>query len=95
MTGTSRTICVFCGAKSGNDPRWIEVLRIWPAPAQLDDGTALWVGRYERMHAHTRLRLLTLWHPVPQAGTLPADLQALAARAAVADPRVQVRVDTR
>lgn len=23
MTGTSRTICVFCGAKSGNDPRWI------------------------------------------------------------------------
>jgi membrane protein DedA with SNARE-associated domain len=81
--------------RTGNDPRWIEVLRIWPAPAQLDDGTALWVGRYERMHAHTRLRLLTLWHPVPQAGTLPADLQALAARAAVADPRVQVRVDTR
>ncbi|RZA17941.1 MAG: phosphatase PAP2 family protein, partial [Lysobacteraceae bacterium] len=50
----------------------IDVLRLWPAPARLQDGTALWVGRYEHMRSRKVLRLLMLWQPVPER--LPADL---------------------
>jgi membrane protein DedA with SNARE-associated domain len=58
-------------------PAHIEVLRIWPAPALLDNGTALWVARYDVMQLRRRLRLLTLWTPEPLTHTLPEDLQAL------------------
>lgn len=81
--------------RTGADDTRIEVLRIWPAPAQLDDGTPLWVGRYERMQAHTRLRLLTLWQPLPHGDALPADLQAMAGVSAHADAAVRVRVAPR
>src|SRR5690606_41120570 len=67
----------------------IEVLRLWPAPVRLASGAPLWVGRYERMHARKRLRLLTLWQPDPHAGTLPADLRALAG---TADSTLAVRI---
>ena len=67
----------------------IEVLRLWPAPVRLASGAPLWVGRYERMHARKRLRLLTLWQPDPHAGTLPADLRALAG---AADSTLAVRI---
>ena len=53
----------------------IEVLRLWRAPARLSDGTPLWVGSFGGMHAHTRLRLLRLWHP--QQRPMPGDLRAL------------------
>ena len=55
----------------------IDVLRLWPAPARLAGGRPLWVGRYEAMHARTRLRLLRLWQPQAQAQPMPADLRAL------------------
>ena len=60
------------------DPHRIEVLRLWPAPARLDDGTPLWVARYDTMQLRRRLRLLNLWKPDPPAHALPADLQGLA-----------------
>ena len=60
------------------DPHRIEVLRLWPAPARLDDGTPLWVARYDTMQLRRRLRLLNLWKPDPPAQALPADLQGLA-----------------
>ena len=81
--------------RAGADDTQTEVLRIWPAPAQLDDGTPLWVGRYERMQANTRLRLLTLWQPLPHGDALPADLQAMTGVAADNDAVVRVRVAPR
>jgi membrane-associated phospholipid phosphatase len=81
--------------RAGADDARIEVLRIWPAPAQLDDGTPLWVARYERMQAHKRLRLLTLWQPLPHGDALPADLQQMAGVSAAGDAAVRVRVAPR
>ena len=63
--------------RTSSDPARIEVLRVWPAPVRLADGTPLWVARYERMQLHHRLRLLSLWTPDPPAHVLPEDLQAL------------------
>lgn len=63
------------------DPRTharIEVLRIWPAPTLLDDGTPLWVARYDTMQLRKRLQILTLWQPLPPAHSLPDDLRSLA-----------------
>lgn len=54
----------------------IEVLRVWPAPARLEDGTPLWVGRFETMQARKRLRLLILWKPLPGTAGQPTDLDA-------------------
>ena len=65
--------------RAGPRPGEIEVLRLWPAPVRLRDGTPLWVGRYQRMQARRHLRLLTLWQPLPAPPALPADLRALAA----------------
>lgn len=68
------------------DPTRIAVLRLWPAPARLADGTPLWVARYDRMQLRQRLRLLTLWTPTPPAHALPPELTTLA----TADPRLQL-----
>ena len=81
--------------RTGTDSGKLEVLRIWPAPAQLDDGTPLWVARYERMEAHTRLHLLTLWKPIPHGAALPADLQAMTGVSANGDAVIRVRVAPR
>ncbi|HOV96912.1 MAG TPA: bifunctional DedA family/phosphatase PAP2 family protein [Thermomonas sp.] len=61
----------------GKTPTQIEVLRVWPAPVRVADGTPLWVARYENMQLRRRLRLLTLWKPEPPAHALPKDLQML------------------
>ncbi|HWS78301.1 MAG TPA: bifunctional DedA family/phosphatase PAP2 family protein [Thermomonas sp.] len=81
--------------RAGADGTRIEVLRLWPAPTRLEDGTPLWVARYERMQAHTRLRLLTLWKPQPHGQALPADLQAMAGVSADGEAVVRVRVAPR
>ena len=54
----------------------IDVIRLWPAPARLADGTPLWVGRFETMQARRRLRLLMLWKPAPSQPDMPADMRA-------------------
>ena len=75
------------------DPRdnaRIELLRVWPAPARLDDDTPLWVARYDTMQLRQRLRLLTLWQPLPPVHALPSDLQALGS-----DTALKVRLHPR
>ncbi|MEO6154542.1 MAG: LssY C-terminal domain-containing protein, partial [Thermomonas sp.] len=74
----------------------IEVLRVWPAPARLEDGTPLWVGRFESMQARKRLRLLVLWKPLPSTTGLPADLRAVIATFPQrnVDGRIRVSTDT-
>ncbi len=62
--------------RKGDHADQIDVLRVWPAPARLEDGTPLWVGRFETMQSRRRLRLLTLWQPLPAAQGVPADLRA-------------------
>ena len=55
------------------------VLRLWPAPARLDDGTPLWVGTVQGMRHRRVLDILWLWLPVDDDGAafdrLRADLQ--------------------
>ncbi len=55
------------------------VLRLWPAPARLDDGTPLWVGTVQGMRHRRALDILWLWLPVDDDGAafdrLRADLQ--------------------
>lgn len=46
--------------RTSSDPARIEVLRVWPAPVRLADGTPLWVARYERMQC-TTIAPLSLW----------------------------------
>ncbi len=60
-------------AQAGSPDR-IEVLRVWPAPARLENDEPLWAARYEIMQLKRPLRLLTLWMPQPPTHTLPAEL---------------------
>ena len=70
----------------------IEVLRLWTAPARLADGTPLWVGRFDAMHAHTRLRLFRLWHPQEQAQPMPAALRSTLASYPHIEDHGQMRI---
>lgn len=73
----------------------IDVLRLWPAPARLADGTPLWVGRFETMQARRRLRLLMLWTPTRAETGLPPDVAAMIAEMphVVANGRIRARTD--
>lgn len=72
----------------------IEVLHFWPAPARLEDGTPLWVGRFENMQARKRLRLLVLWTPLPSRSGLPADMRSAISTFPYQDADGRVRVRT-
>ena len=55
----------------------IEVLRLWRAPATLDDGTKLWVGTSQEMR-HTRpFNQLGLWQPQSDAHEVHAGVREL------------------
>ena len=84
-----------CCCDAGQHAGRIEVLRVWPAPARLEDGTPLWVARFETMQARKRLRLLMLWKPMPTTTGLPADICALAVFPHVekANGRARIRTD--
>lgn len=41
----------------------LDVLRIWPAPARLDDGTPLWIGTAQRMAFTRPFGAFGLWQP--------------------------------
>ncbi|WP_133501365.1 bifunctional DedA family/phosphatase PAP2 family protein [Cognatilysobacter terrigena] len=41
------------------------VLRIWPAPARLSDGTPLWIGSTQRLVLARPLDAFALWRPQP------------------------------
>ena len=52
----------------GELPGELHALRIWPAPATLDDGTPLWLGSTQTLRATRLLRVATLWQPEPDTG---------------------------
>lgn len=58
----------------------VQVLRLWRAPAQLDDGTALWLGASQSLQWRQPLGLFGLWHPQQDDGAAQR-----AVRAALAD----------
>lgn len=80
-----------------------DVVRLWPAPARLDDGTPLWIGRVQRLvHVRRLWGLVGLWrpsrHPVRSQAAhagVAAELQnlhALDAPVAAGEPPV-LRID--
>ncbi|HEV8694813.1 MAG TPA: VTT domain-containing protein [Lysobacter sp.] len=44
------------------------VLRLWPAPATLTDGTPLWMGTAQTLRYEKSLRVASLWLPVTDNG---------------------------
>ena len=60
----------------GDRPDERRVLRLWPAPARLADGTPLWVGTVQTMRHRQVLGVAWLWLPVNDEGAAYAQLQA-------------------
>ncbi|MBB1061649.1 bifunctional DedA family/phosphatase PAP2 family protein [Marilutibacter spongiae] len=54
-------------AEPGQAPRML-ALRLWPAPAALDDGTPLWLGATQRLYLARPFDLFALWRPEPDEG---------------------------
>ena len=81
--------------RKGERAGTLQVLRIWPAPARLDDATPLWVGRFETMQVRKPWRLLMLWKPLPATTGLPTDVDAVLATFphVEEDARMRVRTD--
>ena len=52
------------------------VLRLWPAPATLDDGTPLWMGTAQTLRYQKPLRAASLWLPVADDGHAHAQVRA-------------------
>ncbi|QDH69133.1 bifunctional DedA family/phosphatase PAP2 family protein [Marilutibacter alkalisoli] len=46
----------------------LQALRLWPAPAALDDGTPLWLGATQYLHLARPLGAASLWRPDPDPG---------------------------
>ncbi len=59
----------------GDRPDERRVLRLWPAPARLADGTPLWVGTVQTMRHRQVLGVAWLWLPVNDEGAAYAQLQ--------------------
>jgi membrane protein DedA with SNARE-associated domain len=81
--------------RSGDRADRVEVLRLWPAPARLEDGTPLWVGRFETMQSRKRLRLVTLWKPLPSTTGQPTDVDAAIAVFPHVEANGRIRVRTK
>ncbi|MDG6348134.1 VTT domain-containing protein [Luteimonas sp. 8-5] len=80
-------------------PDQVLVLRLWRAPAHLDDGTPLWLGTAQVMQ-HTRpFDLFALWQPAADHGMAHAAvreaLRGLATRKAQRGDQEVIRVDLR
>ncbi|HJW47297.1 MAG TPA: phosphatase PAP2 family protein, partial [Lysobacter sp.] len=52
------------------------VLRLWPAPATLSDGTPLWMGTAQTLRYQKPLRAASLWLPVADDGHAHAQVRA-------------------
>jgi membrane protein DedA with SNARE-associated domain/membrane-associated phospholipid phosphatase len=55
----------------------VEVLRLWRAPARLDDGAELWFGTSQSMRYTRPFGALGLWQPRPDAREVHAGLREL------------------
>lgn len=54
--------------RPGPTPTERYALRLWPAPATLDDGTPLWLGTTQTLHLSKPLNAVVLWLPSPHDG---------------------------
>lgn len=54
----------------------LQVLRLWPAPAQLNDGTALWIGSSQTLHWQQPLGLFGIWTPIEGDSSAHAAVRA-------------------
>lgn len=86
------------GAHAGE----LYVLRLWPAPARMSDGTPLWIGSSQAMRFEQPLEAFGLWQPVveEQAEAHDAVAAALGGMQAVTSPHPDtglpvLRVDVR
>ncbi|MGY0558733.1 MULTISPECIES: bifunctional DedA family/phosphatase PAP2 family protein [unclassified Lysobacter] len=52
----------------GAEPGEQYALRLWPAPAALDDATPLWIGTTQTLQASKPLGAAVLWLPAPHNG---------------------------
>lgn len=63
-------------APTGPDGRErLYALRLWPAPAALDDGTPLWLGASQRLHLARPFDAAALWRPEPDDGEALAQVR--------------------
>ncbi len=60
----------------GRTPEEQVALRLWPAPATLDDGTPLWMGTAQTLQYQKPLRAASLWLPVADDGYAHAQVRA-------------------
>lgn len=71
----------------GASPEEIHVLRLWAAPARLDDGAPLWVGTTQTLRYQRALRYAGIWLPQPADGRARSVLtQSLAPESWVESP---------
>jgi len=54
--------------RKGPRPGTLQVLRLWPAPARLDDGATLWIGTTQALAWTHPLHAFGLWRPVDDNG---------------------------
>ena len=54
--------------REGPRPGTLQALRLWPAPARLDDGTTLWIGTTQALAWTHPLHAFGLWRPVDNNG---------------------------
>jgi hypothetical protein len=74
----------------GRTPDEQIALRLWPAPATLDDGTRLWLGTAQTLRYLRPLRAASLWLPVADNGNAHAQVrEALQAFHPVETPHPQ------
>ncbi|HSM10033.1 MAG TPA: VTT domain-containing protein [Lysobacter sp.] len=69
--------------REGERPGEQFALRLWAAPASLDDGTPLWLGSAQTLHLTRPLGAFALWRPLPDDGRAYA---AVRSALAVLDP---------
>ncbi|HEY5972605.1 MAG TPA: bifunctional DedA family/phosphatase PAP2 family protein [Pseudoxanthomonas sp.] len=62
--------------RPGRTPGEQIALRLWPAPATLDDGTSLWMGTAQTLRYQKPLRAASLWLPVADEGNAHAQVRA-------------------
>jgi membrane-associated phospholipid phosphatase len=62
--------------RPGRTPDEQIALRLWPAPATLDDGTRLWMGTAQTLRYQKPLRTASLWLPVADDGNAHAQVRA-------------------
>ena len=66
--------------RDGERPGEQFALRLWAAPASLDDGTPLWLGSAQTLHLTRPLGAFALWRPLPDDGRAYAAVRSALAR---------------